>query len=62
MRPGKEGEQSQLCHPLHSPCPLGVVKSQLHVMGSTGWDHQVEGLRVFLPTVVGPFGFAEGWA
>lgn len=60
--PGKEGEQSQLCHLLHSPCPLDVVKSQLHVVGTTGWDHQVEGSQVFLTPMVEPFGFAEGWA
>lgn len=36
---GKQEEQSQLCHPLHSPCPLGEVRT-------TGWGHQVVGVGI----------------
>lgn len=40
---GKQEEQSQLCHPLHSPCPL--VREE-PVVGATGWGYQVEGAGI----------------
>lgn len=46
---GKQEEQSQLCHLPRSPCPLGVVRTQTHVVGTTGWDYQVEEGQVFPP-------------
>lgn len=46
---GKQKEQSHLCHPLPSPCPLGMGRPQLHVVGTTGLDHQVEEGQVFSP-------------
>lgn len=46
---GKQEEQGQLCHLLRSHCPLAVAGTQLHVVGTTGWDHQVEEGQVFPP-------------
>lgn len=51
---GNQEEQSQLCHHLHPPFPLGVGRTQLHVVGTTGWDHQVEERQVFPPAEVVP--------